>query len=646
MSFPFALCLLLLVAVITSQAAAYYPPPFGDADNGPIVSVTGGLVQGSQDNYSYYFKGIPFAAPPVGSLRFRDPQPVPSWTGVKPATQFSPGCIQQCILPRPEFTCPSQTSEDCLYLNVFTPTTNSSASLPVMAWIHGGAFLAGSGGTTLYEASQLAQREQMVVVTSNYRLGVFGALYNGQDITGNFMLKDQRVVLQWIQANIRAFGGNPQRVTIAGQSAGAISVGCHLTSPLSHGYFQAAIMSSNPFGIMMSTMDLMKWLHNSLATTVGCVNKSGGSTLSCMQSLDVNVLLNASLNARYVPLPNYALASILPWVPVVTNDNQLPMQPLYAADPVNGTIPSNINVMMGTAAQDGLFFVYEAIESNYSFWIVKLLLDYIFSISIANKIEDLYGSYSDSSDMHQWVGKVLTDYMFYCPSRYFARSMTNNRNSTVYGWYMGQVPSFSEWIWGDSVAPGCVEAVCHSDDLPYVFRSNLYGKDVPNPTPAEDQMVNMIQDAYGTFIATAGESILPPSSERRDVNSVLMHQPQKHRKFKVKKSLQEDHVLEKPPTPFAAHGKTGVVENAPTQGEAISNAASVGDKPVLHKAVRRLPDGYQTPTDTDAYTPWPPMYKNGHNNLLLDWLAPTSVLMEGFRDDACDYFDSIGYNRY
>lgn len=207
-------------------------------------------IAGSSPEVRVY-KGIPYAAPPVGDLRWRAPKPAPVWEGVRKADHFSPACMQT---PYPEGSPYSSAgaaniSEDCLYLNIWT-AANPPTALPVMVWIHGGALTRGSGATPVYDGENLAKKG-VVVVTINYRLGVFGYFAHpeltresGRNASGNYGFLDQVAALEWVQRNITAFGGDLKRVTIFGQSAGSWSVNALVASPLTKGLFQRAIGES------------------------------------------------------------------------------------------------------------------------------------------------------------------------------------------------------------------------------------------------------------------------------------------------------------------------------------------------------------------------------------------------------------------
>jgi len=243
------------LAAVTTLTCAVLGVPVAHSQpraKGPVVSTASGRVAGVQLAHSdlAVFKGIPFAAPPTGKLRWRAPQPVHAWKGIRPADHFSDSCMQQTpneFLPwTPVFMTHRPVSEDCLYLNVWTPRVSASANLPVLVFIHGGAFTSGAGSISIYNGAHLAETG-MVVVTLNYRVGVFGFFAYPQltaesrhHSSGNYGLLDQIAALGWVRRNIRNFGGDPHRVTIWGQSAGAWSVEDLLLSPLPVGLFERA----------------------------------------------------------------------------------------------------------------------------------------------------------------------------------------------------------------------------------------------------------------------------------------------------------------------------------------------------------------------------------------------------------------------
>ncbi|KAL9970952.1 hypothetical protein ACROYT_G023418 [Oculina patagonica] len=229
-----------------------------DGERSPVVETESGAVVGKIETLPHgkvvhEYLGIPYAEPPVGELRFAAPKPVKSWSGIKQATEFGASCVQIESLPIPgvDKTQTKMKSEDCLFLNVFVPSSiKPDDKMAVMVWIHGGGFSYGT--SSVYPGGVLATFNDVIVVSINYRLGVLGFLnIPGTEYKGNYGMLDQVQALKWVQANIASFGGDPNRVTLFGESAGGMSVSLHLISPLSKGLFHRAIMqsgaSSSPF---------------------------------------------------------------------------------------------------------------------------------------------------------------------------------------------------------------------------------------------------------------------------------------------------------------------------------------------------------------------------------------------------------------
>jgi para-nitrobenzyl esterase len=220
----------------------------------PIVKIDNGQLQGVLADGVVAFKGIPFAAPPIGELRWRPPQPVSKWTDVRQASQFGADCMQGRFGPPPVTTggapAPPAPSEDCLYLNVWRPAGQAARNLPVMVWIYGGGFTGGSSASPNTSGVGFA-KQGVVLVAMNYRVGRFGffafpalSRERPDETKGNYAYADQIAALQWVKRNISAFGGDPNNVTIFGFSAGGVSVHSMLASPMAHGLFQKAIVES------------------------------------------------------------------------------------------------------------------------------------------------------------------------------------------------------------------------------------------------------------------------------------------------------------------------------------------------------------------------------------------------------------------
>ena len=218
-------------AVLAASAGGAVASPASGGAN-PIVRIDDGLIRGASATGVNSFLGLPYAAPPTGNLRWRPPQPASSWSGVRDATHFGASCPQ--AQAKNPFLPPGTISEDCLYLNVYTPTLRSGSGRPVLVWIHGGGLV--QDGDRNYDGTKLAA-DGTVVVTINYRLGALGFLAHPAlasrpgGAAGNYGLMDQQAALRWVQRNIAQFGGDPHNVTIAGQSAGGLSVLAQMVRP-------------------------------------------------------------------------------------------------------------------------------------------------------------------------------------------------------------------------------------------------------------------------------------------------------------------------------------------------------------------------------------------------------------------------------
>ena len=253
----------------------------------PIATTPSGPVQGRVVDDVAVFRGIPFAAPPVGDLRWREPQPLPAWSEIRQSVSNAASCPQKRGLSLEGGGDPGKLDEDCLYLNVFTPGADAGARRPVMVWIHGGALIFGSGGLAIYDGSALARRG-VVVVTINYRLGALGFFAHpalDKERPGgpaNFGLLDQIAALQWVQKNIASFGGDPAQVTVFGQSAGAQSVLALMASPLATGLFSRAIAES-PYGMPSHTRAAASTTGAAIATKVGL--PGAGASIAALRGI-------------------------------------------------------------------------------------------------------------------------------------------------------------------------------------------------------------------------------------------------------------------------------------------------------------------------------------------------------------------------
>ena len=276
------------------------------ATAGPVKTASGPLAGTvSSDGTVDVYRGIPYAAPPVGDLRWKEPQPVKPWTAVFQATDFGPSCMQDLQRSRPpwtkEFMAQNADSEDCLTLNIFAPADAAGKKLPVKFWIHGGGFSEGSSEVPVYDGTEVA-KTGIIVVTINYRLGVFGLLAlpeltaeSPHHASGNWGYLDQVAALEWVKKNIAAFGGDPAKVTIDGQSAGAGSVHALIASPLTKGLFRAAMAESGS-GL---TLALRPTLAETEKSGQEFAAKVGAHSLKELRAISADTLNAAGKGMRF-----------------------------------------------------------------------------------------------------------------------------------------------------------------------------------------------------------------------------------------------------------------------------------------------------------------------------------------------------------
>ena len=292
------------LGAVTAAWLATAAPSF--AAPGPVVDSPAGVAEGRSEGASNVFKGLPYAAPPVGAARWTPPQPLPRWSGVREAARFGPACYQLKSGPGNIYADdPPAMSEDCLSLNIWSPTKAHDA--PVLLWIHGGALSGGSGSESIYDGGKLAARG-VVVVSINYRLGVLGYLAHPAlsaesplGVSGNYGLLDQIEALRWVKRNIAAFGGNPAKVTIAGESAGGLSVMYLMAAPAARGLFSKAIAES---AYMISTPELKaKRFGEVPAEEAGSTlaTKLHAPDIAALRAMDAAALTKAAAYAGFVP---------------------------------------------------------------------------------------------------------------------------------------------------------------------------------------------------------------------------------------------------------------------------------------------------------------------------------------------------------
>jgi para-nitrobenzyl esterase len=319
------------------------------------VAVEQGELVGVVEGASRSFLGVPYGAPPTGDARWTEPEPAPSWSTPRQATSLGAACAQRVS---PSYGEPSvAVSEDCLFLNVHAPTT-ATGRRPVMVWFHGGGYTGGQGGD--YDGRLLAGEDDLVVVTVNYRLGVFGFLAasglsasSENETSGNYGIQDQRLALEWVQENIAAFGGDAERVTIVGESAGAGSVCTHLVSPESRGLFHGAIMQSGTCAGTQPSATLAEAEKegDAFAARLGCTG-ADAAVAACLRGKSVDELRDAAGGG------STGGATALPLRPIV-DGRVVPDQP---NELIEDGKANEVPVISGFNSDEGSTFVYLAYE--------------------------------------------------------------------------------------------------------------------------------------------------------------------------------------------------------------------------------------------------------------------------------------------
>lgn len=364
------------------------------------VSTKNGDLQGVETEGIFSWKGIPFAQPPVGALRFRAPQPPQCWKGIRDASQFGSVCLQPERLAEGIFGSrvgQPAPSEDCLYLNVWAP--KADAPCPVMVWIHGGAFVTGSGSMSLYDGTALA-REGVIVVTINYRLGPFGFLHLsplGEELVSNAGLLDQIAALQWVQDNIRAFGGDPDNVTIFGESAGAMCIAALLAMPSAKGLFHKAVLQSGASQTMNEVGAL--GIAEAMLRELG-VDASNRERLFALPAETI-VVAGYKLHEQF----RYSGMSLL-FQPVV-DEHSLPVEPQKA---IEHGVAQNVAVMIGTNRDEGAYFVREPkhlVSAEAAAQVVQVMTDLPDAVEISSRYAvSVEGQAQLMTDVYFWRSAV------------------------------------------------------------------------------------------------------------------------------------------------------------------------------------------------------------------------------------------------
>lgn len=484
--------LLLACGACTQSPQHHTTPSLGEPSiqsDRTVVTIDGGKIEGTVSRKVLLFKGVPFAAPPIGNRRWRAPQPVTPWTGVRKTTTFGHDCMQ-AIETNAAVTAASSPSEDCLVLNVWRPADIKPGELlPVLVWIHGGAYVSGGTSTPLYDGSVFA-RQGLIVVSANYRLGRFGffahpaliAAHEGP--VGNFTYMDQIAALRWVQRNIAAFAGDSTQVTLAGESAGGDAVMHLLTSPQTKGLFHRAIvMSGHGRAHVLGGFKLSggtpqdpsaDQIGVTFAKSMG-ITDTGPYALSALRDLPAEKIcgdINISWLMKPTPAPlTYAKGAIVDGSIVMTS----PEEALRRKEAV--TVP----LMIGTTSQDlPMAFPPSKTDPLSYFGPITKRARAIYHANGLLMPNDIYSAVGVDMTMHE-------------PARFVANQMTQ-AGMPVWLYRFGYV--------ADSLRSKIRGAV-HASELPFVFGTLMarYGEAVTE----RDRMTERSMNAYFANFAKYGD---------------------------------------------------------------------------------------------------------------------------------------------
>jgi len=531
----------------------------GEKQRSPVVQTETGVVVGKIETLPHgksvhEYLGIPYAEPPIGQLRFAAPKPVKPWLGTKDATEFGASC------PQPFFPISKGTedivkaaevimSEDCLFLNIFVPSTiKADEKMDVMVWIHGGGFAYGT--STWYPGGVLAAFNDVIVVSVNYRLGILG-FFNipGTDVKGNYGILDQALALKWVQANIASFGGDPNRVTIFGESAGGMSVSLHLISPLSKGLFHRAIMQSGASSSPIYSGKVANTKHLELFAKL--VNCSMDSTLvECVRGKAVKDILRVQ---RTFTLDNHETRSTQDFTAPIVDGELVPDLPenLFKT----GKFHADVDVIAGLTSNEGALFALirppvqlkDGLEPNDFETIVKSQM--LYAREKSEIIEDLivfeYTNHADPGNkiaLRQSMMEAFGDSVFDAPIMREAKALAKGgRPPYVYVFDHHTVYSvLPSWI-----------GVVHAMDVPFVFGAPF--KNIPEPfTNSHTRKYSEIEKGFSLYVMKLWTDFAkygtptPPNSdpasvtwptytEQEQAYLVLDLKPRVERSYKAKK---------------------------------------------------------------------------------------------------------------
>jgi len=428
----------------------------------PVAKTQQGIVRGSVSNDIFSFKGIPYAAPPFGPNRLKPPQPVQSWAGERKALNYGYTVPQQPRLPilQKIFIMDHfMPGEDCLNLNVWTPELGQ-AHLPVLVWIHGGAFTTGSGSEIGYDGTNFA-RDGVVCVTINYRLGIEGFLYL-KGGPANRGLLDQIAALEWVQENIAAFGGDPHNITVCGESAGAMSITTLMAMPRAKGLFQKAIVQSGA-GHHTISAETALWIGKLLAEKLG-IEASYESLKSVPIDQFIQVQQDVPAESSAKPDPSILgeiLLNRMIYEPVI-DGNQLRARPI---DIIASGKGADVEVLVGSNTDEYRLFLVPA--GTIGFITEDILANGPWRTNLwgmgADEILSAFHEARPEAAPDELLCAIMTDQMFHIPAIRLAEAYAGNNSRTAY---------LYEFAWRSPAFDGKIGA-CHLMEIPFVF-DNLH----------------------------------------------------------------------------------------------------------------------------------------------------------------------------
>lgn len=443
-----------------------YSSKFLLRDDTPVVQTKYGAIQGYAEFSSFVYLGIPYASPPVNELRWKNPIDAKSWSpNILNASIFQPACPQQHTCDPPGI-CPPSYGEDCLYLNVYVPkTVKTGEKKAVMVFIHGGNFQHYGASSPLFNSTFFASIGDVIVVTINYRLGALGFLVTGLEpdqIQGNFGIMDQKLAIKWVHQNIQAFGGDNDKITIFGQSAGAQSVAIHMMSADMQPYFRNGIIMSVPVSIPFRNFEDLMAIYVYFSDFLNCPARDIG----CLRNKSIDEIVDAQMRAEQEVSSFKLLQFYEPWVPWL--DGKIIKGELLEIEKWIGNESFPLKpIILGSMTEECVNYIFAAWgkpvpTKEYIAVITAALKEY------APLLLTKYPPEKNTTDQRNLMSVFATRWVFSCSSRQFFETYITNSKSGENDNYMYVFDfPFDFPGWGNDTY--CIGHTCHGGDMPYTF---------------------------------------------------------------------------------------------------------------------------------------------------------------------------------